>query len=130
MAITGAPEGDHERRRHQQLEQSTAQEHERLARKAEQQMSRLVNRQVQAIEPPVLTRSEESAIAVDRKYDGENGPPSVASRDVHLLADDPAQNGHRLDLDQQIWSGKARYLEQGIGRRLGSREPARTHLAQ
>ena len=130
MAITAAPERDHERRRHQQLEQSTAQEHEGLAGKAEQQVSRLVDRQIQTIEPPVLTGSTETAIAIDRKDDGENGPPSVVSRDVHLLADDPAQNSHRLDLDQQIWSGKARYLEQGIGRRLGLREPARTHLAQ
>src|SRR5687767_214270 len=94
-------------------------------------MSRLVDRQVQGIEPPVLTGSAESAIAVDRKDDGENGPPApVLRRDVHLLADNPVQNGDRLDLDQQIGSREARYLEQSIGGRLGLREPARSHLAQ
>jgi len=120
VAVTVTPEGNHERCGYQQLEQSTTEEHECLVRKDEQQMSSLVNRQIQTVEPPVLTGSGETAISVDRKDGGENGSPAAILRQsIHLLANDPAEHGDSLDLDQQLRPCQARHLEQGIRRWLG-----------
>src|SRR3954453_17178803 len=68
MSVALAPQGHHECQRHQELHQRATEHRQGLAIEGKQQMTGLMDGEIQAIQPPVSLRSAKTDPAVPRKY--------------------------------------------------------------
>jgi hypothetical protein len=56
VSVASPPQGYHERRRQDELHQRTTQQGECPATEGEEEMSGLVNRQIETVQPPIVAR--------------------------------------------------------------------------
>ena len=77
MPVAGPPQGNGEGCRHHELEKRAAEQGERLTIEAEEQVPGFMDRQVQAIEPPVVAGVPKAPVTVDRQKRGQYQAPAA-----------------------------------------------------